>query len=150
VQFSLTSLVQFRGIIPLFFYNKGLNLITEKNTPDLGEGKRRTTGPVPLVRALFLTLIMKKPQITGYDILHLTPETINASIKMKTGTVYTELRRLEKFGFVKSIQTPEGRKSRHYEITTAGIDELKALNQQIKNRIKYLIEPLLELMDSTL
>ena len=123
---------------------------TEKNSLDLGKVKRRTTGPVPLIRALFLTLIMKKPQITGYDILHMTPETINTSIEMKTGTVYTELRRLEKFGFVKSIQSQEGRKSRHYEITTAGIDELKALNKQIKNRIKYLIEPLLELMDSAL
>ena len=112
--------------------------------------KRRTTGPVPLVRALFLTLIMKKPKITGYDILHLTPETINASIEMKTGTVYTELRRLEKFGFVKSIQSQEGRKIRHYEITSSGVEELKALKTQIRNRIKYLIDPLLELMDSAL
>lgn len=122
----------------------------EKNSTDLVKVKRRSIGPVPIVRALFLTLIMKNPQITGYDILHDTPETINASIEIKTGTVYTELRRLEKFGFVKSIQSQEGRKSRHYEITTASIKELKALNMQIKNRIKYLIEPLLELMDFVL
>jgi len=125
-------------------------LNNEKNSSDLVKIKRRTTGPVPLLRALFLTLIMKKPKITGYDILHMTPETINTSIEMKTGTVYTELRRLEKSGFVKSIQSQEGRKSRHYEITTEGVEELKALNTQIKNRIKFLIEPLIELMDSVL
>jgi DNA-binding PadR family transcriptional regulator len=93
---------------------------------------------------------MKNPRITGYDILHMTPETIHASIEMKTGTVYTELRRLEKFGFVRSIQSKEGRKSRHYEITTSGVQEIKALNVQIQNRINNLIMPLLELIESTL
>ncbi len=112
--------------------------------------KQRLMAPLPIIRALFLALIMKNPRITGYEILQIVPETINTSLKVKTGTVYTELRKLEGLGFVTSSQSAEGRKRRHYEITTKGIEELNDLYIQIKSRIQFLLEPLLELINSIL
>ena len=112
--------------------------------------KQTILRPLPITRALFLALIMRNPQITGYDILQIVPEAINTSMKVGTGTVYTELRKLEKVGLVKSTQALGGRRKRQYEITTKGLDELKELKTQIKTRIHSLLEPLLELIDSTL
>ena len=113
-------------------------------------GKQKILRPLPIIRALFLALIMRNPRITGYEILQIVPEAINVSMKVKTGTVYTELRKLEKVGLVKSIQASEGRRKRQYEITAKGFIELKNLNIQIKTRIQSLLEPLLELIDSTI
>ena len=125
----------------------------EKKTDDQSKEtteKQKILRPLPIIRALFLALILKNPQITGYEILQIVPETINTSLRVKTGTVYTELRKLEKASLVKSIQASEGRKRRHYEITENGLVELNELNLQIKNRIHSLLEPLLELINSTL
>ncbi len=112
--------------------------------------KQKILRPLPIIRALFLALILKNPQITGYEIRQIVPKAINTSLEVKTGTIYTELRKLERADLVKSIQMSEGRKLRHYEITEKGIKELNELNQQIKDRIHTLLEPLLELIDSTL
>ncbi len=112
--------------------------------------KQKILRPLPIIRALFLALIMRNPQITGYEILQIVPEAINSSLKVKTGTVYTELRKLEKVGLVNSIQASGGRRRRQYEITALGLVELKELNIQIKTRIQSLLEPLLEFIDSTL
>ena len=69
-------------------------------------------------------------------------------VKLKSGTVYTELRRLEKQGFVRSIQEEVGRKRRGYEITQAGEKELLQLAYQMRFRINRVLNPLLALMDS--
>lgn len=121
-----------------------------KNRQKNAAEKQKIMTPLPIIRALFLALIMRNPCITGYEILKIVPETINVSLKMKTGTLYTELRRLEEFGFVESSQSAEGRKRRHYEITTKGIKELNDIYFQIQSRIQFLLEPLLELINSIL
>ena len=125
----------------------------EKNPEDQSKKtteKQTILRPLPIIRALFLSLITRNPRITGYKIQKIVPEAINASMEVKTGTVYTELRKLEKLGLVKSTQASGGRRRRQYEITAKGLVELKELNTQIKTRIHSLLEPLLELIDSTL
>ena len=106
-------------------------------------------GPLPVVRALFLVLIKLNPEITGYQLIRMVSKTTNKLIEVKSGTVYTELRRLERFGFVHSSQSSEGRKQRHYKITNEGINELTRLNHQIKIRINFLLKPLRNLIDSS-
>ena len=112
--------------------------------------KKKILSPIPIIRALFLALILKNPEITGYEILQIIPEVINSSLKVKTGTVYTELRNLEKLDFVESSQLQKGRKKRQYKLTPAGLEELRSINSQMKIRIKFLLEPLIEFVDSTL
>ena len=129
------------------------NLDTDKESGNPSKEnikQQKILRPLPIIRALFLALILKNPQITGYKILQIVPEVINTSLKLKTGTVYTELRKLEKAGLVQSTQVSEGRKRRHYIITSSGLKELKDLNKQINSRIHTLLEPLLEFIGSTL
>ncbi|MHA1973547.1 MAG: PadR family transcriptional regulator [Candidatus Hodarchaeales archaeon] len=112
--------------------------------------QKRVLGSLPLVRALFLVLINKNPGITGYKIIKLMPEITNNQITIKTGTVYTELRRLKTNGLVDSTQSSSGRKQRHYQITEEGLKELRRLRSQIEGRINFVLNPLLDLIDSTL
>jgi len=69
-------------------------------------------------------------------------------LELKSGTAYTELRRLEKQGFVRSIQEEVGRKRRGYEITQAGKMELLQIAHQMRFRINRVLNPLLALMES--
>jgi DNA-binding PadR family transcriptional regulator len=72
----------------------------------------------------------------------------DGKVELKSGTVYTELRRLEKQGFVRSIQEDVGRKRRSYEITQAGEMELRQLAHQMQFRVNRVLNPLLALMES--
>ena len=112
--------------------------------------KKKILSPIPIIRALFLALILKNPGITGYEIIQIVPEVIKSPLNVKTGTVYTELRNLEKLGFVESSQMEKGRKRRQYKLTSSGLEEMRSINLQIKTRIKLLLEPLIDFIDSTL
>jgi len=103
--------------------------------------------PIPIVRALFLLLIKKYPNSTGYDLMSYVSEFTHGKIKLQTGTVYGELRRLEKSKLLVSKLTTEGRKKRCYEITDAGKEELACLIRAIRFRIDNLLEPLIKLYD---
>ncbi|MHA1227374.1 MAG: PadR family transcriptional regulator [Candidatus Hodarchaeales archaeon] len=111
---------------------------------------KRILSSLPLVRALFLVLISRNPDVTGYQIIRLVPNITNNQIVLKTGTVYTELRRLEKIGLVRSTQSSSGRRQRHYQITEKGIKELRRLRVQIERRINLLLNPMISLIDNTL
>ncbi len=103
--------------------------------------------PIPIVRALFLLLIKKYPKSTGYDLMNYVEKITNGKIKLQTGTVYGELRRLEKSKLLVSNLSTKGRKKRCYEITDEGLKELDSLIRAIKFRIKNLLEPLVEFYD---
>jgi len=72
----------------------------------------------------------------------------DGEVELKSGTAYTELRRLEKHGFVKSIQEEAGRKRRGYEITQAGEMELLQIARQLRFRVNRVLNPLLALIES--
>ena len=104
--------------------------------------------PVPLTRAIFLALICKTPGITGYELMNLVPKELNNRIRFKSGTLYSELRRLENMGLVSSEQSTTGRKQRKYKISPTGKDTLKKISIQIKDRIEYILNPLISIIDS--
>lgn len=107
----------------------------------------RPMEPLPIVRALFLVFIRRHPNSTGYDLMGLISDSTDGRVELKSGTVYSELRRLEGLGFVKSEQEKEGRKRRTYEITKLGIKELGQLAKQMQMRVDTIISPLLKLID---
>jgi len=111
------------------------------------DNSHRPLEPLPIVRALFLTFIQAHPQSTGYSLMKVISDFTDGRVELKSGTVYTELRRLEKQGFVKSTQEEVGRKRRGYEITQAGEMELLELAHQMRFRINRVLNPLLALME---
>ena len=106
----------------------------------------RPMEPLPIVRALFLVFIRRHPNSTGYDLMGLISDSTNGLVELKSGTVYSELRRLEGLEFVKSVQEQEGRKRRTYEITKRGFKELDLLAKQMQLRVDTIITPLLKLI----
>lgn len=122
---------------------------------DTTNGTRRPLtdplSPLPLTRVIILTLISKFPNITGYTLMKKkVPENLHPDITLKTGTVYSELRRLEDRGKLTSKQDTSGRRERRYTITDSGLDELTQLSQQIQNRRNFVIGPLLTLIQEAL
>ncbi|MHA1137109.1 MAG: PadR family transcriptional regulator [Candidatus Thorarchaeota archaeon] len=103
--------------------------------------------PLPIVRVLFLGFIKRHPNSTGYDLMRLISEFTKGLIELKSGTTYSELRRLESQKLVESTQEKDGRKRRSYTITSSGERELSHLADQMKVRVESILEPLLSLID---
>ena len=103
--------------------------------------------PLPVVRALFLAFINLHPNSTGYDLMGQISRFTEGLIELKSGTVYSELRRLEKQGYVHSTQEKEGRRRRSYTITATGKEELEQLAQLMHVRVKSILMPLLSLIE---
>ena len=120
----------------------------KQNSNNSTESIRSHHEPVPLTRAIFLAFICKTPSITGYELMNLVPEIMNNRISFKSGTLYSELRRLENMGLVSSEQSSTGRKQRKYKITSTGKDTLKKISKQVRDRIQFILTPLISLIDS--
>jgi len=73
---------------------------------------------------------------------------LNNRVRFKSGTLYSELRRLENMGLVSSEQSSTGRKQRKYKIAPTGKDALKKISMQINDRIVYILKPLISIIDS--
>ena len=112
----------------------------ESATPKLLE-------PIPLVRILFLLLIKKNPSCTGYNLIRLVSEFTDGVLNLRSGTVYNELRKMEKVGLLQSELDETGRRLRKYQITRKGIQEMQRLTQQIKIRTETLLLPILNLAE---
>ncbi len=102
--------------------------------------------PIPLVRLLLLVFIKKRPESSGYDLMNTIDEFSNGLVTLKSGTVYSELRRMEKEGLLKSTREQIGRKRRLYQITADGISELEELSSQVSLRVNKILRPLLDLL----
>ena len=103
--------------------------------------------PLPIVRMLFLIFIKRQPRVTGYDLIGLISDFTRGRVELKSGTVYSELRRLESQELVESTQEKEGRKRRNYTISALGEKELAQLAGQMKIRVDSILKPLLALID---
>ena len=103
--------------------------------------------PLPIVRMLFLVFIKQQPHVTGYDLMGSISDFTGGRVELKSGTVYSELRRLESQGLVESTQEEEGRKRRSYVITSSGKRELTQLAEQMKMRVDSILKPLLSLIE---
>ena len=103
--------------------------------------------PLPIVRVLFLVFIKRQPNVTGYDLMGLISDFTKGRVELKSGTVYSELRRLESLGLVESTQEKVGRKRRSYTITSSGEEEVTQLAEQMKMRVDSILKPLLSLIE---
>ena len=121
---------------------------TKTRTDQKGSKKTyRPMEPLPIVRALFLVFIRRHPNSTGYDLMGLISDSTDGLVDLKSGTVYSELRRLEGLGFVTSNQEESGRKRRAYAITKSGVKELSHLEKLMRMRVDSIINPLLDMIN---
>ena len=81
------------------------------------------------------------------DLMGLISDFTGGLVEMKSGTAYSELRRLETQGLVESKQEKEGRKRRSYVITSSGEEELVQLASQMRVRVDSILKPLLSLIE---
>lgn len=119
-----------------------------EKSPSESKSKLQTRlEPLPIVRALFLVFIRRHPNSSGYDLMKLISKSTKGLVELKTGTAYSELRRLEGMGLVESTREETGRKRRSYVITDQGIESVKQIAQQMRLRVEHIINPLLSLID---
>ncbi len=107
------------------------------------KSSRNIIEPLPMVRVLLLHMIEMNPKVSGYSLISLISEFSNKMVELRTGTVYNELRKLEKNGFLSSTQQETSRKIREYTITKSGSKELKYLMSIVKTKIDGILRPLL-------
>lgn len=94
-----------------------------------------------LLQLLILKLIYENPSY-GYDLIKKIGEFSNDSMIIKSGTMYTTLRRMEKSGFIKSVwrKSDLGPTKRLYELTPLGKRYLNNMLHNINNRIPIVQE----------
>ena len=126
---------------------------TKRPEPTVSNGATTSTvnplEPLPMVRALLLALLRANPGSSGYDLMKLVRHSTHEVVELKSGTVYPELKRLERDGLVTSKQEGERRKRRSYQLTEMGTKELKQLLHQIQFRIKNILQPLIRIIENS-
>ncbi len=108
-----------------------------------GEQEYSPLEPLPIVRVMLLLLIRNEPGSTGYDLIGLIEGLTHGHAVLQSGTIYGELRRLEKHGMLTSQREKEGRRRREYQITQQGEEELAMLMAQVRMRTRTVLNPLL-------
>ncbi len=108
-----------------------------------GEQEYSPLEPLPIVRIMLLLLVRDEPGSTGYDLIGLIEELTHGHAMIQSGTVYGELRRLEKHGMLTSQREKDGRRRREYQITEQGEQELAMLMAQVRMRTRTVLKPLL-------
>ena len=98
--------------------------------------------PLPMVRVMLLYMIERNPEVSGYSLITLIAEFSGDMVELRTGTVYNELRKLEKNGFLVSTQEKTSRKRREYTITKNGTKELHRLMSIVRKKVENILEPL--------
>jgi len=104
--------------------------------------------PLPVTKILFLALLKKYPNSSGYDLMQRVKEFSDNLIEIQSGSIYPTLRDLEKLDLVTSKQQPKGRKRRLYTLTESGKKELAILGELLRTRMRLLMKPLLELIEN--
>ena len=112
------------------------------------KGDTKALEPLPIVRALFLALLKKYPGSSGYFMNKKIKDIFNETVVLRSGTVYNELRKMEKMGLVRSLLEEKKRKVRKYSLTEKGEKELSRLKKMIKTRVEEILVPLIEFMDN--
>ncbi|MHA2203324.1 MAG: PadR family transcriptional regulator [Candidatus Hodarchaeales archaeon] len=110
--------------------------------------KQLSFEPLPVTKILFLALLKKYPNSSGYDLMQRVKEFSDNLIEIQSGSIYPTLRDLEKLDLVTSEQQPKGRKRRLYTLTESGKRELTVLGTLLRTRMRLLMSPLLELIEN--
>lgn len=94
-----------------------------------------------LLQLLIMRFIHEDPSY-GYDLIKKIDVISDNSMVIKTGTMYTTLRRMEKSGFIQSIwkEGDLGPSKRLYELTPLGKRYLRKMLYSINSRIPIVQE----------
>ena len=94
-----------------------------------------------LLQLLILKFIYEN-QSYGYDLIKQIADVSNDSMNIKSGTMYTTLRRMEKGGFIKSVwkEGDKGPSKRLYGLTPQGKKYLNEMLHNISSRIPIVQE----------
>jgi DNA-binding PadR family transcriptional regulator len=115
-----------------------------------GKSNQLSLEPLPVTKILFLSLLKKYPQSSGYDLMNKVTEFSHNRLSIQSGTIYPALRELEKLNLVSSeLVSPGRRKRRIYTLTSEGELELSFLAKIIRKRMDLLMRPLLELLEDS-
>lgn len=106
--------------------------------------KENILEPLPIMHALFLSFINQYPALTGYELIKTMARRSNQHVILKSGSVYSVLRKLEELKFVESEQEQEGRRKRKYSLTGTGKEELTRLRKLIRLRTKYILDLIIQ------
>ncbi len=104
--------------------------------------------PLPVAKILFLTLLKKFPNSTGYDLIAKGEKFAKDKIKIQSGSIYPILREFEELKLVTSTQQESGRKRRVYVLTDKGNKELVILGKMLRFRMNNLVNPLLDIIEN--
>ena len=113
----------------------------------MSKNDKITLEPIPITKILFLALLKKHPNSSGYDLMQKVNELTENRIQIQSGSIYPTLRELEKMDFVNSNQLTTGRKRRLYTLNEKGRKQLTMLGGIMKDRMKFIIHPLLKLIE---
>lgn len=81
---------------------------------------------------LVLTILLRRPRLHGYAIMTAIAETSDEVLKAEEGSLYPALHRMEEAGWIRAewVKRETGRRSRVYELTRAGKQQLAAEEQR--------------------
>ncbi len=100
---------------------------------------------VPIVRTLLLFLLKDNPKSSGYKLINLVKEFTDGRIKLKTGTLYPELKRMVEEGILIQEEQVTGKRIAYlYHLNEKGEKEFKKLIRAIKIKKEVLLDRLIE------
>jgi PadR family transcriptional regulator, regulatory protein PadR len=81
---------------------------------------------------LVLTLLAKRPRLHGYAIMTAIGEISNDVLRAEEGSLYPALHRMVEAGWLRAewVKRENGRRTRAYELTRAGREQLLAEEQR--------------------
>ena len=81
---------------------------------------------------LVLTLLSKRPRLHGYAIMAAIGEYSHDVLRAEEGSLYPALHRMEEAGWIRAewVKKETGRRTRVYELTKAGREQLAAEEQR--------------------
>ena len=97
----------------------------------------------PSLKLLKVYPSQEQPNSSGYSLIKSIRNLTNDLVKLKSGTLYPELRKLENEGLVISVLTEDKRKTRLYQITDEGKKKLDELINLIELRINNVLQPII-------
>lgn len=86
---------------------------------------------------LVLTALAAGPQ-HGYAIIREVEQTSQGAVRLRTGTLYAALDRLESEGLVRAgrDEVVAGRRRRYYELTTEGVGRLEEETARLAGNVR--------------
>lgn len=77
---------------------------------------------------LVLKLLSRRPRLHGYAIMSAIRNTSEEVLRVEEGSLYPALHRMEESGWIRAqwVDKENGRRTRIYELTTAGKKQLAA------------------------